>query len=112
MMIHLELLRERLGGAPGEVQENLEIIASEIRRLDRVVQGFLRFLRPQELNLKPVDLNAVLRDMVALLEAEWGPAAGRSATEPEPAPPATPADRGPPHQAPMNPFLNASQPSP
>src|SRR5437879_12190754 len=82
MMIHLELLRERLGGAPGEVQEDLESIVSAIRRLDRVVQGFLRFLRPQELNLKPVDLNAVLRDMVALLEAEWGPRACGSRSKP------------------------------
>ncbi|HKN46610.1 MAG TPA: ATP-binding protein [Candidatus Polarisedimenticolia bacterium] len=112
MMIHLELLRERLGGAPGEVQENLEIIASEIRRLDRVVQGFLRFLRPQELNLKPVDLNAVLRDMVALLEAEWGPAGVRFAIEAEPALPAIAGDQELLHQALMNIVLNACQAMP
>ena len=112
MMIHLELLRERLEGAPGEVQENLEIIASEIRRLDRVVQGFLRFLRPQELNLKPVDLNAVLRDMVALLEAEWGPAGVRFSIEADPALPAVPGDQELLHQALMNIVLNACQAMP
>jgi len=35
-----------------------------------VVQGFLKFMRPQELMLKPVDLNAMLQSVCALLEAE------------------------------------------
>ncbi len=73
MMIHLELLRERLGAPAEDVQQSLEVIGSEIRRLDRVVQGFLRFMRPQELALKRVDLSAVLASLVALLEAEWQP---------------------------------------
>ncbi|MGH7256463.1 MAG: sensor histidine kinase, partial [Nitrospirales bacterium] len=60
MMIHLELLKEQLDGTAGPVQQSLEVIGSEIRRLDRVVQGFLKFIRPQELSLKPVDLNALL----------------------------------------------------
>jgi signal transduction histidine kinase len=71
MMIHMELLREKLRGAAEEVQQSLEVIAAEVYRLDRVVQGFLRFVRPQELSLKPVDLNAVLHEVAALLEAEW-----------------------------------------
>ncbi|HEV8440617.1 MAG TPA: ATP-binding protein [Methylomirabilota bacterium] len=71
MMIHLELLREKLEGSPGEVHQSLEVIVSEIRRLDRVVQGFLRFMRPQELAFKTLDLNALLGSVTALLEAEW-----------------------------------------
>jgi signal transduction histidine kinase len=55
------------------VQQSLEVIGSEIRRLDRVVQGFLRFMRPQELALKRVDVAALLASLVALLEAEWQP---------------------------------------
>jgi signal transduction histidine kinase len=35
-----------------------------------VVQGFLKFMRPQELTLKPVDLNGLLQSLGALLEAE------------------------------------------
>jgi PAS domain S-box-containing protein len=73
MMIHLELLREKLDGSSSEVQQSLEVIGSEIRRLDRVVLGFLRFMRPQELSFKPLDLNALLGSVVALLEAEWQP---------------------------------------
>src|SRR5580765_1304097 len=51
MMIHLELVKARLESAApdaGKVRESLDVISSEIRRLDRVVQGFLRFVRPQE----------------------------------------------------------------
>jgi len=70
MMIHVELLKERLEDAGADVKQSLEVIGSEIRRLDRVVQGFLKFMRPQELTLKPVDLNAMLQSACALLEAE------------------------------------------
>jgi PAS domain S-box-containing protein len=112
MMIHLELLRERLESAPGEVQENVEIIASEIRRLDRVVQGFLRFVRPQELNLKPVDLNSILRDMVALLEAEWASAGVGFSIDASPTLPLIAGDPELLHQALMNVVLNACQAMP
>jgi PAS domain S-box-containing protein len=70
MMIHVELLKERLEDSGADVRQSLEIIGGEIRRLDRVVQGFLKFMRPQELTLKPVDLNAMLQSVCALLEAE------------------------------------------
>ncbi len=71
MMIHLELLKEKLEIPTEDVQQSLEVIGSEIRRLDRVVQGFLRFIRPEELTLKLLDLNALLKDLVALVETEW-----------------------------------------
>ena len=70
MMIHVELLKERLEDSGADVKKSLEVIGGEIRRLDRVVQGFLKFMRPQELTLKPVDLNAMLQSVCALLEAE------------------------------------------
>jgi PAS domain S-box-containing protein len=71
MTIHLELLRERLGSSADGVRENLEVIGSEIKRLDRAVQGFLKFMRPQELALAPVNLNELLRGLGALLQPEW-----------------------------------------
>jgi PAS domain S-box-containing protein len=70
MMIHVELLKEQLEDATPDVRQSLDVIGGEIRRLDRVVQGFLKFMRPQELTLKPVDLNAMLQSVGALLEAE------------------------------------------
>jgi PAS domain-containing protein len=36
------------------VLEHVEVIESEIRRLDEVVQGFLKFTRPEDLRLQPV----------------------------------------------------------
>jgi signal transduction histidine kinase len=81
MRIHLELLRARLAqsGTPvsSEIAENLDVIAHEIQRLDRVVQGFLRFVRPQDLRLAPVDVNAVLSDVARLARPE----AARSGVE-------------------------------
>jgi signal transduction histidine kinase len=75
MRIHLELLRARLaqaGGGPpsGAIAENLDVIANEIHRLDRVVQGFLRFVRPQDLRLGPVDVNALLTGLVRVAAPE------------------------------------------
>lgn len=69
MRIHLELLRVRLAQGAGpaglsrEIADNLDVIANEIQRLDRVVLGFLRFIRPQDLHLAPVDVNALLREV-------------------------------------------------
>jgi signal transduction histidine kinase len=71
MMIHLELLRQKLHEAPGEVAQTLDVLGGEIRRLDRVVQGFLRFMRPQTLTLLPLDINSLLQKVAELIAAEW-----------------------------------------
>lgn len=78
MRIHLELLRARLAKAEQplgpEIAENIDIIAHEIQRLDRVVQGFLRFARPQDLRLAPIDVNDVLSDVARVARPEAGKA--------------------------------------
>jgi PAS domain S-box-containing protein len=71
MTIHLELLKEQLGVSSPEVTHSLDVIEGEIRRLDRVVQGFLKFMRPEELHLTPVEVNTLLKNEGTLLEAEW-----------------------------------------
>jgi signal transduction histidine kinase len=70
MTIHLEVLRGKLGDSPDDARASLDVIGAEIHRLDRVVQGFLRFVRHEELALKPVDLNGLLMGVGALLEPE------------------------------------------
>jgi signal transduction histidine kinase len=70
MRIHLEVLRARLPEPTQEVTENLEVIAKEIQRLDRVVKGFLKFMRPQDLHLGSVDVNALLADVARLAGPE------------------------------------------
>jgi signal transduction histidine kinase len=112
MMIHLELLREKLEAPPEEVQQSLEVIGSEIRRLDRVVQGFLRFIRPEELSLKLLDVNVLLKDVVALLETEWQKEGIRFAFHFDPTLPLVAADEELVRQAFLNILLNACQAMP
>jgi PAS domain S-box-containing protein len=112
MAIHLEILKEKLGPSSEGVQENLAILESEIRRLDRVVQGFLKFIRPRELALKSVDLNALLQGAIGLLEAEWGPKGVRFAFRLDAGFPPVTADEELLHQAFLNILLNACQAMP
>ncbi len=112
MMIHLELLRERLDAPPEDVQQSLEVIGSEIRRLDRVVQGFLRFIRPEELSLRLLDLNTLLKDVVALVEAEWQKEGIRFDFHFDPTLPLVAADEELLRQAFLNILLNACQAMP
>jgi PAS domain S-box-containing protein len=112
MMIHVELLKERLEDSGVDVKKSLEVIGGEIRRLDRVVQGFLKFMRPQELTLKPVDLNAMLQSVCALLEAESLSHGVRFVLELDAALPAVSADEELLRQAFINIVQNAVQAMP
>jgi signal transduction histidine kinase len=112
MTIHLELLKDRLGASREVVQENLDVIGTEIKRLDRAVQGFLKFVRPQELALSSVDLNGLLRELEALLSPEWQPVGVRFVAELDPALHSIRADEELLRQAFMNILLNACQAMP
>jgi signal transduction histidine kinase len=100
MMIHLELLRQQftsiaagrsstsaaraaLGAAvaaeapvavdsvdTNRALEHVDVIANEIHRLDEVVQGFLKFSRPEDLKLQPVDLAALVDEVVPIVRPE------------------------------------------
>ena len=54
ILMHVELARMKLATGDGDLKPQMDIIASEIVRLDRVVKTFLDFTRPVELN--PVDV--------------------------------------------------------
>jgi signal transduction histidine kinase len=116
MRIHLELLRTRLAltGQPThpDIAENLEVIAHEIQRLDRVVQGFLRFIRPQDVHLAPVDINAVLADVARLARPEAARAGVEIILEPAPGLPPVTADSELITQASANLVSNAIQAMP
>lgn len=112
MMIHLELARARLEASAPDVTQSLDVIGTEIRRLDRVVQGFLKFVRPQELSLKAVDVNALLQSAVALLEPEWRPAGARFDLRLDPTCPPLSADEELLRQAFLNILVNACQAMP
>jgi signal transduction histidine kinase len=77
MRIHLELLKARLGASQPPIRENLDVIAQEIVRLDRVVQGFLKFVRPEEIRLAPVQVDALLSEIARLMVPEAARAGAR-----------------------------------
>src|SRR5262249_30233600 len=94
MMIHLELLRQHFSAPAGQRRaalrlaggaavaaeappaespvalEHVEVIAGEIRRLDEVVQGFLKFTRPEDLKLQPVRLATLFEEVAPIIRPE------------------------------------------
>ena len=70
IVVHLELLKTKLGDASGPAVRHLEVIDTEIHRLDRVGQMLVDFSRPVELNLREQDLRQVVGDVLALATAE------------------------------------------
>jgi signal transduction histidine kinase len=94
MIIHLELLRTKIRraavrkaepvvvgglglaeapaitGAEADALQHVAVIESEIRRLDEVVQGFLKFTRPEDLRLQPVRVKDLFDEILPLIEPE------------------------------------------
>jgi len=100
MTIHLELLKQKLlalgsggrrpasatvgggvGVASADVQDaarpvmtgaldHVRIISDEIKRLDQVMQGFLKFTRSEDLKLQPIRLASLIGEVVKVIEPE------------------------------------------
>src|ERR1700727_1521412 len=70
IVVHLELMRNKLGDADHRAMRLLEVIESEIQRLDRVVQTLVDFSRPVELQLKEQDLRRIVSGVLMLASAE------------------------------------------
>jgi signal transduction histidine kinase len=66
IVLHLQLLQNKLSLPDPDTRRHMDIIGSEIHRLDRVVQTLVDFMRARELHLVEVDLRRLL-DEVALL---------------------------------------------
>jgi signal transduction histidine kinase len=127
MTIHLELLKQKVGSikepivVPGpaggpprqlDLAKHVSIIAAEIKRLDEVVAGFLKFARPEELRLQPVLLATVIHDVALTITPE---AQRRRVTLREECGselPAINADQGMLMQAVLNLAINALQAMP
>jgi signal transduction histidine kinase len=70
-VIHLELLKQQLSSSDLPLaMEHLSIITAQIRRLDEVVQGFLRFIRPEDLKLQPVSVASMVDAIMPVVVAE------------------------------------------
>ena len=61
---------EAAGAASLDAVEHVDVIAREIRRLDEVVQGFLKFTRPEDLKLQPVNLSELVSEVVPVVSPE------------------------------------------
>jgi signal transduction histidine kinase len=70
IVVHLELLRNKLTGPETRAVRHLDIIESEIQRLDRVVQTLVDFSRPVELQLHEQDLRRIVSGVLMLASAE------------------------------------------
>jgi len=66
IVLHLQLLRNKLSQQEPDTSRHMDIIDTEIRRLDRVVQTLVDFTRPRDLRLEEVDLRRVMEDVAQL----------------------------------------------
>jgi len=66
IVLHLQLLQNKLAKVDPDTRRHMDIIGSEIHRLDRVVQVLVDFTRPRDLHLEEVDLRHLLEDAASL----------------------------------------------
>lgn len=66
MLMHVELAKMKLSHGDYDIQPQMEVISSEILRLDRVVKTFLDFTRPVALNLIEAPLATFISDIADL----------------------------------------------
>ena len=111
MTIHLELLKRKLG-ENAAVEKHVNVISSEIRRLDEVILGFLKFARPDELKLQPVQLATVVSDVITTVKPEANRFNVAIKVDCAPTLPEINADPGMLRQALLNLALNACQAMP
>ena len=72
IVLHLQLLQNKLAHQEPDTLRHMDIIDSEIRRLDRVVQTLVDFTRPRDLHLEEIDLRRLLEDVAQLAAPDAG----------------------------------------
>ena len=72
IVLHLQLLRNKLAEQEPDTSRHMDIIDSEIRRLDRVVQTLVDFTRPRDLHLEEVDLRRLMEEVAQLAAPDAG----------------------------------------
>lgn len=72
MAIHVELLegRMRKEGAGAEVMKSLSVLASEIDRVDKILEQYLGYAGPQESSRVPVQARSLLAAVIERVRAE------------------------------------------
>jgi signal transduction histidine kinase len=72
LSIHVQLLEERLRAsrADGPVSELIDVLKTEVRRLDLTLESFRNFASLQRLHLRQVDVQQVLDEVVRLIRPQ------------------------------------------
>ena len=70
IVVHLEVLRQKLSQVDPDTRRHIDVIGSEIQRLDRVVQTLVDFTRPVELRLADIDLRRLVDEVVVLAQPD------------------------------------------
>jgi len=102
----LQAQSEPLGQDPREL---LESTKSEVKRLARLVDNFLSYARPSTPRLEPRDLNALARELVRLLDADFRQHGVQLVLDLEPLLPHVESDETQLKQAMINLLVNARQ---
>ena len=66
IVLHLQLLQNKLQQDDPDTRRHMDVIGNEIHRLDRVVQILVDFTRPRDLRLEDVDFRKLLESVSAL----------------------------------------------
>jgi signal transduction histidine kinase len=114
--ITLQLLREDLAERPG-ARENadlrrVDVVLAEVKRLERIVQDFLRLARDPSPRLRRTDVNALVEDALAFMSAEFRAARIDVVSQLDRRIPPTAIDDSLFRQAVLNLFRNAVQAMP
>jgi len=70
IVVHLEVLRQKLHEIDPDTRRHMDVIGSEIRRLDRVVQTLVDFTRPVDLRITDIDMRKLVDDVALLASPE------------------------------------------
>jgi signal transduction histidine kinase len=72
--IHLQLMQRELRKLPAKtragLEESVSVARGEVSRLDHIITQFLRAIRPQPLELRPVNIRAIVEESLRFLSAE------------------------------------------
>lgn len=113
--LNLHLLEKDVTGAGAcspDVREYFTILRSEVQRIHRIVENFLRFSKPSIPEVKPLDLHALLDRVLSLLAFEAADHGVTIETAFEPALTSVPGDEGQLSQVFLNLGINALQAMP
>jgi len=112
IVLHLQLLQSKLQQIDPDTRRHMDIIGSEIHRLDRVVQILVDFTRPRELHIEETDLRKLLEEVVQLADPDAHQHGVNIASDLPPNPVAVKVDNDFMKQAILNVVLNGIQAMP